>query len=137
MIKEFKEFISKGNVVDLAVGVIIGGAFGKIVNSLVVDIISPFIAIITGASDLSSLFITLKPESVVNGEVVEATVVNIGLFLESIIDFVVIGFSIFMLVKLINKFRKTEEEEPVEEVVEADPVEVLLTEIRDELKKRG
>ncbi len=136
MWKEFKEFMSQGNVVDLAVGVVIGGAFGSIVNSFVVDIISPFVALITGTSDLSSLVWTLKPESIVDGEVVAATVVNFGSFLESIIDFVIIGFAIFIMVKTINKFRKTKEE-VVEEVEEVNNVEVLLSEIRDELKKRG
>lgn len=134
MWKEFKEFISRGNVIDLAVGVVIGGAFGKIVNSFVTDIISPFIALITGASDLSSLVITLKPEQVVNGETIEATVVNYGLFIESIIDFLIIGFAIFILIKIINKFRRKEQEK---EEVEVPQVEVLLAEIRDELKKRG
>lgn len=134
MIKEFKEFISRGSVIDLAVGTIIGAAFGKIVNSFVNDIISPLIGLITGVADLSALQWVLKPERVVDGEVVEASIVNFGIFLESIINFLIIGFAIFIVIKAINKFKRKEEEEKVEEAKPSE-TEVLLSEILIELKK--
>ncbi len=121
--KEFKEFISRGNVVDLAVGVIIGGAFGKIVSSLVSDIIMPLIGILLGGADLSALAFNIGDARIAYGS-----------FLQNIIDFLIIGASIFIFVKLINSLnrKKTEEEAaPKKE----DPQLALLREIRDELKK--
>lgn len=120
MIKEFKKFISRGNVLDLAVGVIIGGAFGKIVSSLVNDIIMPLIGIILGGLDFSTL--TLK--------INDATIFY-GLFIQNIIDFLIISASIFILIKFINNFKKKEEEKQVK-----SNEEKLLEEIRDILKEK-
>ena len=135
MLKEFKEFISRGSVVDLAVGTIIGAAFGKIVNSFVNDIVSPLIGLITGTADLSSLVWVIKPEQTVDGEVIEAVAVNFGAFLLAVMDFIIIGFAIFMVIKAINKFKRKEEEQ--EEVATApSETEVLLAEILNELKEK-
>lgn len=126
MFKEFKEFISKGNVLDLAVGVIVGGAFGKIVTSLVDDIIMPIIGLIIGGIDFSGL--SLKIE--------EATV-KYGMFIQNIVNFLIIAFSIFLVVKAVNKMRriKPEKEEPPVEPKKSNE-EILLTEIRDLLKNK-
>lgn len=126
MIKEFKQFISKGNVVDLAVGVIIGGAFGKIVTSLVNDIIMPLIGIIIGGIDFSNLSIKVNDATIAYGS-----------FIQNVIDFLIIAVCIFMFIKLINKLTHLRKQEKVEEVVVNTPSEdiVLLTEIRDLLKK--
>ena len=126
MIKEFKEFISKGNVLDLAVGVIIGAAFGKIVSSLVSDILMPIIGIITGGLDFTKLSITIKDASI-----------NYGMFIQNVVDFLIVAFCIFVIIKLINKFRKKEEpkkEAPKKETKSEEVI--LLTEIRDSLKKK-
>lgn len=123
MVKEFKEFISKGNVLDLAVGVIIGGAFGKIVSSLVSDVLMPIIGVITGGVDFTTLSITIKDASV-----------NYGLFIQNIIDFLIVAFCVFIMVKLTNKFRK--KEVVVEKKVTKSEEVILLTEIRDTLKKK-
>ena len=121
---EFKEFISKGNVIDMAVGVVIGSAFSKIVSSLVNDVIMPLVGIIIGGLDFTSLTITIKDSSI-----------NYGLFIQNIVDFLIIAVCIFTVVKIMNKFKKKKEEEHT-------PVEVpedikLLTEIRDLLKKEN
>lgn len=132
-ISEFKEFAMRGNVVDMAVGVIIGGAFGKIVSSLVNDVIMPVITLLTGKASFDSLSLVLR-----EGAKGEKVVLNYGSFLQNIIDFLIIAFVIFMMLKFINKLtslRKKEEEEVVEE--EAGPTtEELLTEIRDLLKEK-
>lgn len=122
-LKEFKEFISKGNVIDLAVGVIIGSAFGKIVSSLVDNIIMPLIGVIIGGIDFTGLTLTVK----------DATI-TYGVFIQNVIDFLIIAFCIFMFTKVISKFNKKEEvvEEKPEE--KDDKVE-LLEEIRDLLKE--
>lgn len=128
--KEFKEFAMRGNVVDLAVGVIIGGAFGKIVSSVVNDIIMPLIGIVVGNIDISSLALTI-PSNIANAEPV---ILKYGMFLQNIINFIIIVFCIFILVKVMNNFKKKGEETPA-----APPAptaqEILLTEIRDLLKK--
>lgn len=132
MLKEFKEFAMKGNVVDLAVGVIIGGAFNKIVSSLVNDIVMPVIGILTGGVNFTSLSTTLKSAE---GKKAAITL-NYGQFIQNIVDFLIIAFSIFMVVKTLNKFRreKIEDIKPVEPP--APPADIqLLTEIRDLLKK--
>ena len=121
LINEFKEFIKRGNVIDLAVAVVIGGAFSSIVNSLVNDLIMPVIGVIIGGINFTGL--TLR---------VGTAVIRYGAFLQNVINFLIIAFAIFMLVKLINKFFKKKEE--VKEVVKAEEV-VLLEEIRDLLKK--
>ncbi|WP_369710347.1 large-conductance mechanosensitive channel protein MscL [Leptotrichia sp. HSP-334] len=126
MFKEFKEFISKGNVLDLAVGVIVGGAFGKIVTSLVDDIIMPIIGLIIGGIDFSGLSLKIG----------EATV-KYGMFIQNIVNFLIIAFSIFLVVKAVNKMRriKPEKEEPPVEPKKSNE-EILLTEIRDLLKNK-
>ncbi len=137
MWKEFKEFINKGNVMDLAVGVIIGGAFGKIVASLVDNIISPILGLLLGGVQLDkALPITLKAaEMAADGSVATpALVIMLGAFIQSILDFLVIAFVIFLVVKGLNKMKKQEEAAPA-----APPApsasETLLAEIRDLLKK--
>lgn len=117
MLNEFKKFAMRGNVIDLAVGVIIGGAFGKIVSSLVADIIMPIIAMIIGKVNVSDL---------AYGSV------KYGVFIQSIIDFLIIAFSIFMFIKFLSRFKKKEEE--VKVVVQVDKKEELLAEIRDLLR---
>lgn len=134
MWKEFKEFAFKGNVIDMAVGVVIGGAFGKIVTSLVGDIITPVIGKLTSGIDIKSLQYVLSYAE--DGTV--ASAINYGLFIQNIIDFLIVAFSIFMVVKLITSAKKKFEkkEEIVEEAAPAGPsTEELLTEIRDLLKK--
>ena len=124
-LKEFREFAVRGNVVDMAVGVIIGGAFGKIVSSLVGDVVMPVLGILTGGVDFKDLKITLA-EAV--GET-PAVTLNYGAFVQNVFDFVIIAFAIFMMIKGINKVKK-----PVEEV-KGPSQEELLAEIRDLLKK--
>lgn len=130
IIKEFKEFAVKGNVIDMAVGVIIGVAFGKIVSSFVADVIMPPIGVLLGGVDFSDLAITVK-EAVGNSP---AVVIAYGKFIQTVIDFTIIAFVIFMVVRLINTLKKKEEAAPAAPA--APSVEqVLLTEIRDLLKK--
>lgn len=131
MLKEFKEFAVKGNVVDMAVGIIIGAAFGKIVTSVVNDLIMPPIGMILGGVDFTDLVITLK-EAV--GET-PAVVIAYGKFVQTAVDFTIIAFAIFMLVKGINSLKKKEEEAPAAPPKPSNE-EVLLTEIRDLLKNR-
>ena len=130
MLKEFKEFAMKGNVLDLAIGVIIGGAFGKIVTSLVNDVIMPLLGLVIGGINFTYLSFTLKAAE---GDK-KAVILNCGQFIQNIIDFLIISFSIFMVVKLLNKFKR--KQEVIEEKKEAAPSkeELLLTEIRDLLK---
>ena len=119
---EFRKFISRGNVIDMAVGVIVGGAFGKIVTSLVNDILTPLIGILLGGLDFSNLSITIKDANIAYGS-----------FLQSIIDFLIIALCIFMMVKLFTRLKK---EEQKENEVEKSEETILLTEIRDLLKKQ-
>ncbi|HOJ15454.1 MAG TPA: large-conductance mechanosensitive channel protein MscL [Deltaproteobacteria bacterium] len=123
MIKEFKEFAMRGNVVDMAVGIIIGAAFGKIVSSLVADVIMPPIGVLLGGVDFTDLAITLKAAS----DQAAAVTLNYGKFIQTVVDFLIIAFAIFLLVKGINAFKRKEEEKPAEPTKEV----VLLTEIRD------
>ena len=127
MLKEFKEFAMKGDVIDMAVGIIIGGAFGKIVSSLVTDIIMPPIGVLLGGVDFARLAVTLKQATAM----APAVTLNYGLFINSIIDFVIIAFSIFMVIKQFERFKKKEAPKPVAQAEEV----VLLREIRDSLKK--
>ena len=139
MLKEFRDFAMRGNVIDLAFGVIIGVAFGSIVNSLVNDIIMPPIGYISGGLDFSNYFVTLKPgadgaasyASLKAAKDAGAVTVNYGVFINAIINFVIIAFALFMVVKQINRFHKKEAAAPAGPT----PTETLLTEIRDELKK--
>lgn len=134
LLKEFREFSVKGNAIDLAVGVIIGAAFGKIVSSIVNDIIMPPIGLLVGGMDFKGLKIVMKePVTDAAGKIIsEAVTLNYGNFLQTTFDFLIIAFCIFMLVKAINSFKKKEEEKP------APPKEevLLLTEIRDALVKK-
>ncbi|UKI46711.1 MAG: large-conductance mechanosensitive channel protein MscL [Phocaeicola vulgatus] len=136
-IEEFKKFAMRGNVVDMAVGVIIGGAFGKIVTSVVNDLVMPVLGVLVGGVNFTDLKLTLK-EAVMDGETVvsPAVTLNYGNFLQSTFDFLIIAFSIFMFIKLINKLsRKKEEAQPA--TPPAPPADVqLLTEIRDLLKEK-
>ena len=138
MFKEFKEFALKGNVFDMAVGVIIGGAFGKIVTSLVNDIIMPLIGILCGGLDFTSLSLLLSPAVVDEaGEVVkEASYLMYSNFMQNIVDFLIISFSIFMVVKLANKMRRQKEEKPAPEPKKGPTTEELLTKILEELKNK-
>ncbi len=123
LIKEFKTFAMKGNVVDLAVGIIIGAAFGKIVSSLVNDIIMPPIGLLIGGLDFKNLAVSL-PNNVK---------INYGAFINTVIDFVIVAFAIFMMIKALNSFKKKQEEAPAPKKLSDEAV--LLTEIRDLLKK--
>ena len=138
LIKEFKEFALKGNVMDMAVGVVIGGAFGKIVSSLVADIIMPLIGALLGNVDFTKLAITLR-QAVMNGEEVVKPAVSLtyGNFIQAAVDFCIIALCIFFVLKGINKLNKKKEEPapaPAEPVIPEDIQ--LLREIRDELKKK-
>jgi len=135
IVKEFKEFAMRGNVVDLAVGVIIGAAFGAIVTSLVKDVIMPPIGYITGGVDFSDKKIVLKPADPAH-KVLE-TAVHYGNFVNSIIQFLIIAFCIFIVVKAINSLKKTEEAPPPAADPEPTKEEILLTEIRDLLAKKA
>jgi len=128
MLQEFKTFAVKGNVVDMAVGIIIGAAFGKIVSSLVGDVIMPPIGVILGGVDFSNLSIVLKAAV----DQAPAVTLNYGKFIQAIIDFIIIAFSIFILVKGINTLKRKEDEKPAEPPKQ----EVLLTEIRNLLAKK-
>jgi large conductance mechanosensitive channel len=138
MFKEFKEFAMRGNVIDMAVGIIIGAAFGSIVKSLVDDVIMPPIGMLIGGIDFSNLFINLSDgdyASLADAQAAGAATINYGLFLNNVISFVIVAFAVFLLVKAINSMKRKEEEKPAEPA--APPEEVLLLrEIRDELKAR-
>ncbi|HWA10913.1 MAG TPA: large conductance mechanosensitive channel protein MscL [Opitutaceae bacterium] len=146
MLKEFKEFAMKGNVVDLAVGVILGGAFGGIVNSLVKDVIMPPIGLLIGGVDFSSLFVMLKPgtkapppyDTLAHATEAGAVTLNFGVFINTLINFLIVGVSMFVVVKLINRLRR-QHEQPAAPAVPPPPPrqEVLLEEIRDLLRKRS
>ena len=133
MLQEFKEFAMKGNVVDLAVGVIIGGAFGKIVTSFVGDVVMPLIGLLAGGVDFTKLGITLK-EAV--DDKTPAVMLNYGNFIQTMVDFTIIAFIIFMVVKLINSLKKKEAAAAATAAPEPSREELLLTEIRDLLKER-
>lgn len=134
--QEFKEFISRGNVVDLAVGVIIGASFGKIVNSLVMDVVMPPIGAILKGVNFSNLFFSIDGktyESLAKAKEAGAPVISYGIFLNTMIEFVIVAACVFVLVKIVNQIKR-----PVEKAVEAPAptkTEILLEEIRDALKK--
>ena len=139
MAKEFKEFIMRGNVMDMAIGVIIATAFGKITTSLVNDVFMPLIGWLIGDIDLSKLNIVLR-EAVMDGDTVvkEAVVMGVGTLLTVIIDFILIALIVFILVKMMNRFKKKEDEpEPEPEPEEPSNEEKLLMEIRDLLKEKN
>lgn len=142
VLKEFKEFVQRGNVVDMAVGVIMGAAFGKIVNSLVSDVLMPPIGYLIGGVDFSGLHFKLPavsvklPDPAKGGELVEQTLdavtVDYGKFLQAAVDFLIVAFCVFLLVKAVNSLRRTEKRPP-----EPTSQEKLLTEIRDLLKAKA
>lgn len=129
---EFREFAMRGNVLDMAVGVILGGAFGKITASLVNDVFMPLIGMLIGGVDLGKLNIVLKPAT----DTAEAVTLGIGTFLTTIIDFVLVAFVIFLMIKTINRFRRKKEEEPEPEEPKGPTTEELLAEILDLLKEQ-
>lgn len=130
MLKEFREFAVKGNVVDLAIGVIIGTAFGAIVNSLVKDIIMPPVGVLLGGVDFRDLAIVLQEAT----EETAAVTLNYGMFINTILDFLIISFTIFIVIKQFNRFKKKEEKKEEKKAGPSEEV-LLLREIRDELKK--
>lgn len=135
---EFKEFIARGNVIDMAVGVVVGAAFKSIIDSLVNDIIMPFIGFLLGDMDFSALSIVLKEGTVgADGVVTGSVAIMYGKFINNIISFIIIAFCLFCVVKVINKLRRKKEEEPAPAPTpdpEPSAEEKLLTEIRDLLK---
>jgi len=139
MLKEFKEFAMRGNVADMAVGIIIGAAFGKIVSSLVNDVIMPPIGLLMGNVDFSQLFVNLSGAeyaTLAEAQAAGAATINYGMFINTVLDFVIVAFAIFMVVRGMNRMKRKQEEAPAEAPVV--PIEVqLLTEIRDTLKSRG
>ena len=138
MIKEFKEFAMRGNVLDMAVGIIIGAAFGKIVSSLVADVVMPPIGLLIGGVDFSSLSVTLK-EAVPASEGVEAApavMLNYGVFINTVIDFLIVAMAIFIMIKAMNTMMRKKEEAPAAPP-EPPKQEVLLEEIRDLLKAKA
>jgi large conductance mechanosensitive channel len=136
MLGEFKEFAMKGNVVDMAVGIIIGGAFGKIVSSFVADIIMPPIGMLIGGVDFSNLFLSLKGnyETLEQATEAGAPIIKYGQFTQTVFDFLIIAFAIFMVVRAMNAAKKKEETAPAAPAAPPEDIQ-LLREIRDALKK--
>ena len=137
MLNEFKKFAMRGNVVDMAVGIIIGAAFGKIVSSAVNDIIMPPIGKLMGGVDFTGLFVNLgagEYETLAAAQEAGAATLNYGNFLQVTLDFLIVAFAVFLLIKAINSMQKKEEEKPAEPPKPSEEV-VLLTEIRDALKR--
>ena len=136
--KEFKEFAMRGNVVDMAVGIIIGAAFGKIITSFVTDVLMPPLGMLIGGTDFTSLKIQLSDPVISAGKVVaEGASLNYGKFIQVTVDFLIIAFAIFIMIKMMNRFMK-KNEVPAPEPAPAEPTkeELLLTEIRDLLKEK-
>ncbi len=132
ILKEFRDFAMKGNVVDMAVGVIIGAAFGKIVSSLVADVIMPPIGLLVGGVDFSGIKVTLKDAE----GAAAAVTLNIGTFIQTVVDFTIVAFAIFMFVKLMNTLKRKEQAAPVAPPKPSNQ-EILLGEIRDILKQKN
>jgi large conductance mechanosensitive channel len=132
MVSEFKQFAMKGNVVDMAVGIIIGAAFGKIVSSFVGDVIMPPLGLLIGGVDFTDLAVTLKAAT---GDVAAVTL-NYGKFIQTVFDFVIVAFAIFIAIKAMNKLKRKEEEQPAAPPAPSNE-EVLLAEIRDLLKQKS
>jgi large conductance mechanosensitive channel len=140
MWKEFREFALKGNALDLAVGVIIGAAFGKIVTSLVDDVLMPVVGLAVGKVDFSNLFVSLNGQhydSLAAAKNAGAATFNYGLFINSVINFLIIAFSIFIVVKQLNRFKKEEAKEAAAAPPEPSAEVTLLTQIRDLLRSRS
>jgi large conductance mechanosensitive channel len=139
MLKEFKEFAMRGNVVDMAVGIIIGAAFGKIVSSLVADVIMPPIGLLMGNMDFSQLYLNLSGTeypSLAAAQEAGAATINYGLFINAVLDFLIVAFAIFMVIRGMNKLKRKAEEAPAEPPKASTEVQ-LLTEIRDSLRARS
>ncbi len=140
ILNEFKSFAMQGNMIDMAVGIIIGGGFGKVVASLVSDVIMPPIGLLIGGVNFTELKLTMNPHKIKEG--VEAVTLNYGAFIQTVIDFTIIAFSIFMVIRLINRLNNltSKKEEVVEEAAPEKPTptkeEILLSEIRDLLKEK-
>jgi large conductance mechanosensitive channel len=135
IVQEFKQFAMKGNVVDMAVGIIIGGAFGKIVSSLVSDVIMPPLGMLIGGVDFTDLKATLKAASIDDaGNAINAVTLNYGTFIQTALDFLIVAFAIFIMIKAMNNLKKKEEAAPAAPP-EPTREEKLLTDIRDLLKK--
>ena len=137
MLNEFKEFAMRGNVVDMAVGIIIGGAFGRIVSSFVNDVLMPPIGMLLGNADFSNLFVNLGSEAyatIAAAEEAGAPILKYGAFVQTVIDFIIVAFAIFMAIKAMNRLKKQEEEKPAAPP-EPSNEEKLLTEIRDALRR--
>lgn len=138
MLNEFKQFAMRGNVVDMAVGIIIGAAFGKIVSSAVNDLIMPPIGKLMGGVDFTGLFVNLgagEYATLAEAQAAGAATLNYGNFLQVTLDFVIVAFAVFMMIRALNSMKKKEEEKPAEPAKPSDEV-VLLTEIRDSLRSR-
>jgi large conductance mechanosensitive channel len=138
VLKEFKEFAMRGNVLDMAVGIIIGASFGKIVTSLVSDIIMPPIGLLMGKVDFSQLFLNISGGDYATlkaAQEASAATINYGAFIQTVLDFLIVAFAIFMVIKGMNKLKRKEEEKPAEPPKPSAEVQ-LLTEIRDQLKAR-
>jgi large conductance mechanosensitive channel len=131
MLKEFKEFAVKGNMIDMAVGIIIGAAFGKVVSSLVKDVLMPPLGLLIGGVDFTDLAITLKAAA----DGAEAVTLNYGAFIQTIVDFLIVAFAIFVAIKVINTLKRKEEEAPAVPPKPSNE-ELLLSEIRDLLKTK-
>ena len=143
MLKEFKEFAVKGNVLDMAVGIIIGAAFGTVVKSMVADVIMPPIGMLLGGVDFTNLFVTIEPgtvpgpyETLAAAQEAGAVTINYGVFINEIVAFTIVAFAVFMLVRSFNKLKRQEEEAPAAPP-EPSKEEVLLAEIRDILKAQA
>lgn len=139
MLKEFKEFALRGNMVDMAVGIIIGAAFGKIVTSLVNDVIMPPIGLLLGNVDFSQLYLNLSGvdyPSLAEAQAAGAATMNYGLFINNVLDFLIVAFVIFMVIRGMNRLKRKAEAAPAEEPKASAEVQ-LLTEIRDSLKSRA
>ena len=139
MLEEFKKFAMRGNVVDMAVGIIIGAAFGKIVSSFVNDVVMPPIGMLMGGVDFSNLFVNLGEgafESLAAAEAAGAPIIKYGVFVNTVLDFLIVAFAVFMAIKAMNSMKKKEEEKPAEPPKPSEEVQ-LLTEIRDSLKSNG
>jgi large conductance mechanosensitive channel len=140
MLKEFKEFAMRGNVLDMAIGIIIGAAFGRIVSSLVNDVIMPPIGLMMGGLDFSNLFVTLGGgtyDSLATAEEAGAPVIKYGLFINNVLDFVIVAVVIFLVIRAMNRLKRKEEAAPPPAPPEPSNEEKLLTEIRDVLKARS
>lgn len=135
-VKEFKEFVNRGNVVDMAVGIVVGGAFGKIVTSFVNDVLMPPLGLLLGGMDFKDMKWVLQPGTLDEaGEMVGEVALNYGMFIQSVIDFLLIALAIFSVIKAMNKLKRKKEEAPAAPAAKPEDV-VLLEEIRDLLKNK-